>query len=130
MRNTEQARKDAERAQRIQDDAARRDFLMQQGDWGRSVVTIEGLLGRDAVQIDELDTDGLPKMKESTENKIIKLLSNKKASGGTLNADDIMLLESLKRRREDRRIALEEEIEKNGGADALWSSWTERRCRP
>lgn len=118
MKGAEQARKDAEKAQRIQDDAARRDFLMQKGNWGRSVVTIEDLLGKDAVQIDDLDTDGLPKMKESTENKIIKLLSNKKASGSTLNADEVMLLDSLKRRRENRRIALEEEVEKNGGADA------------
>lgn len=102
-RNAERARRDTERAQQIQDDADRRDFLMQQGEWGRSVAIIEDLLGRDAVQMDDLDVDGLPRMKPGMEDNIIKALSNKKATGGTLSADEIALLDKLNKRRDARR---------------------------
>ena len=117
-RRAERAKKAAEKAQQIADDKARAKYLMQQGLWGKTIVIAETIKGRkDVVDMTELGDDGLPKMKESLENEIIKVLSNKSVTG-SLSADEAEVLNALQTRRENRRIALEEEVEKNGGAGA------------
>lgn len=117
-RKAEAARKRAEKAQQIKDDQARADYLMKQGLWGKTIVIAERVKGRkDVVNMTDLDEDGLPKMKESLENDIIKALSNKSVTG-TLDAAEAEVLNALQTRQENRRAALEEEIEKNGGAGA------------
>lgn len=116
-RKAEAARKKAEKAKQIQDDKDRAKYLMGEGLWGKTIVIAENIKGRkNVVDMTELDDDGLPKMKESLENEIIKVLSNKSVTG-SLSADEAEVLNALQTRRENRRIALEEEIEKNGGAD-------------